>query len=98
LPKRGFRVPFPVETVAINLAQLERFDAGTTVDFAALSAARLLQKSGARVKVLGGGELTKKLTIHTHRISASARLKVEAVGGTVVLVPEGPTSDSGSAE
>lgn len=98
LPKRGFRVPFPVATAEVNVAQLERFDAGATVDEAALRAARLLRHKDARVKVLGGGELTKKLTVHAHRFSESAKQKIEAAGGTVVVVPEAPDSDQGTSE
>jgi large subunit ribosomal protein L15 len=97
LPKRGFRVPFPVETAEINVSQLERFDAGQTVDEAALRAARLVQKPGVRIKILGGGELTKKLTVSAHRFSESAKQKIESAGGTVVVVPEGPAPKEASA-
>jgi large subunit ribosomal protein L15 len=90
LPKRGFRVPFPVETIAINVGQLERFDAGQSVDEETLRGVRLVQKTGARIKILGGGELTKKLTVSANRFSESAKQKIEAVGGTIVVVPEGP--------
>jgi large subunit ribosomal protein L15 len=95
LPKRGFRVPFPVETVAINVGQLERFDAGQSVDEAALRQVRLVQSQGVRVKILGGGDLTKKLTVAAHRFSESARRKIEAAGGSVVVVPEAPTPSAG---
>src|SRR5512147_2264550 len=59
LPKRGFRVPFPVTTVSINVFDLERFDAGTQVDEAKLREARLVQGRNVRIKILGDGELTK---------------------------------------
>jgi large subunit ribosomal protein L15 len=84
LPKRGFRVPFPVTTVAINLADLERFDAGATVNETTLRAVRLVQGRDVRIKVLGDGELTKKLTVEAHAFSASASEKIEKAGGKAV--------------
>jgi len=97
LPKRGFRVPFPTQTVAINLSDLEVFDAGATVDEAALREARLVQGRGVRFKVLGSGEFTKKLTVHAHAFSATARLKIESVGGTAVVI-EPPKSETEQTE
>lgn len=90
LPKRGFRVPFPVETVAINLSKLDRFDKGATVDEAALREARLVQGRGVRIKILGEGELKKSLTISAHAFSKSALEKIEKAGGKAVVVPFGP--------
>jgi large subunit ribosomal protein L15 len=87
LPKRGFRVPFPVNTVAINVSDLERFDAGATVDEVALRDARLVQGRGVRVKVLGEGELKKKLTVSAHAFSESAKQKIEKAGGKVIVLP-----------
>ncbi|HEX6273170.1 MAG TPA: 50S ribosomal protein L15 [Polyangiaceae bacterium] len=84
IPKRGFRVPFPVVTAIVNLADLERFDAGATVDEKALRDARLVQGRDVVIKVLGDGELKKKLTVSGHRFSASAREKIEKAGGKVV--------------
>ena len=72
LPKRGFNKLFPVYTVALNLADLERFDAGAVVNEELLRASRLVQGRGARIKILGDGELTKKLTVEAHAFSASA--------------------------
>jgi large subunit ribosomal protein L15 len=88
LPKRGFRVPFPTEVIAINLADLESFPSGHTIDEAALRDARLVQGRGAQIKILGVGDLTKKLNIHAHAFSKSALEKIEKAGGTanVVLV------------
>jgi large subunit ribosomal protein L15 len=86
LPKRGFNVPFPVFTVALNLADLERFDAGTVVNEVALRESRLVQGRGARIKILGDGELTKKLTVEAHAFSASASQKIEAAGGKAVVI------------
>jgi large subunit ribosomal protein L15 len=93
LPKRGFRVPFPIETVAVSLGAIaERFDAGATVDEAALRGARLVQGRGVRIKVLGSGEISKKLTVSAHGFSASAKEKIEKAGGSAVVL-EAPSSD-----
>ncbi len=87
LPKRGFRNPFPTDTVSVNVSSLEkRFEAGATVDFEALVKSGLVDKGATRVKVLGDGDLTRKLTLKVHAISAGARAKVEAVGGSVELL------------
>jgi large subunit ribosomal protein L15 len=86
LPKRGFRVPFPVVTVEVNLSDLERFDAGTTVTEALLREARLLQVRDARVKILGNGELTKKLTVEAYKFSKSAAEAIEKLGGKAVVL------------
>jgi large subunit ribosomal protein L15 len=99
LPKRGFRVPFPVEVVAINIGDLERFDAGKVVDEAALREARLVQGRDVRIKILGGGELTKKLEVRAHGFSKSAAEKIQSAGGkaevvAVVTAPEAPPTAS----
>src|SRR5690606_23785286 len=86
LPKRGFRVPFPAVTVEVNLGDLERFPAGSVVDESALRAARLLQVRGARVKILGSGELSKKLTVEAYKFSKSAQEAIEKLGGKVVVL------------
>jgi large subunit ribosomal protein L15 len=86
LPKRGFRVPFPIKTVALNVAELERFAAGSTVDEAALRDSRLIQGRADRIKILGDGELTKKLTVSAHQFSKSAQEKIEKAGGSVVVL------------
>ncbi len=87
LPKRGFRVPAPAVTVEVSLGDLERFDAGTVVNEAALRAARLLQVRGARVKVLASGELTKKLTVEAYKFSQAAKEQIEKLGGKAVVLP-----------
>jgi large subunit ribosomal protein L15 len=86
LPKRGFNVPFPVVTVALNLADLERFDSGSTVNETTLRAARLVQGRDVKIKILGDGELTKKLTIEAHAFSASASEKIAKAGGKAVVI------------
>ena len=83
LPKRGFTNIFKKENAVVNLSDLERFDNGTTVDEAALREAGLVkgnQHSG--IKILGDGKLTKKLTVHAHKFSASARKHIEEAGGS----------------
>jgi large subunit ribosomal protein L15 len=97
LPKRGFNVPFPQQVVAINLGDLERFDAGTTVNEATLRAARLVQGRDVRIKVLGDGELTKKLTIEAHAFSASASEKIEKAGGKAVVINDTVPAKTASA-
>ena len=86
LPKRGFNVPFPVKTVAVNVGDLERFAAGT-VDEQTLRDARLVQGRNVRIKVLGEGDVTKKLTVSAHAFSASAKEKLEKAGGQAVVLP-----------
>jgi large subunit ribosomal protein L15 len=79
--------PFRTHTQAVNLKDLERrFDAGTEVTLEALKAHGLAKRKGVPVKVLGGGELTKKLTVHAHGFSASARDAIEAAGGSTQLI------------
>lgn len=86
LPKRGFRVPFPKTVVAINVGALERFDAGAEVDEKVLREARLVQPRVAEIKILGEGELTKKLVVKAHKFSKSAVAKIEAAGGQAVVI------------
>jgi large subunit ribosomal protein L15 len=79
--------PFRTHTQAVNLKDLERrFDAGTEVTLDALKAHGLANRKGVPVKILGGGELTKKLTVHAHAFSASAREAIEAAGGSAQTV------------
>jgi large subunit ribosomal protein L15 len=84
LPKRGFRVPFPEKTVLVNVGSLEAFAAGSTVDEAALRTARLVQGRDVRIKLLGEGEIQKKLTVVVSAASRSAKEKIEKAGGKVV--------------
>lgn len=83
LPKRGFTNIFKKEYAVINLADLERFDDGATVDEAALRQAGLVKGQNDGVKVLGNGKLSKKLTVSATRFSATAKSAIEAAGGTV---------------
>jgi len=89
LPKlRGFNNRFKVYYEAINLDVLdERFDTGSEVTPAALSDAGLLGRAVDPVVVLGRGEINKPIHVKTHRISAGAREKIEAAGGSVEILP-----------
>jgi large subunit ribosomal protein L15 len=80
LPKRGFTNIFRVEYEIVNIADLDRFDAGTTVNPEALAAMRLTRKNRP-VKILGDGQIQKALTVSAHKFSASARSRIEAAGG-----------------
>jgi large subunit ribosomal protein L15 len=80
--------PFRTSTVPVNVRDLVRFEAGDEVTPETLVAKRLIKNTKTDVKVLGDGEVTLKLTVRVHRISASAREKIEAAGGTVELLRE----------
>ena len=80
--------PFRTETAPINLRDLDRFESGDVVTPESLVEKRLLKNTKIDVKLLGTGEVSKKLTIRVHAISASAREKIEAAGGTIELLRE----------
>jgi large subunit ribosomal protein L15 len=80
--------PFRTYSQPVNLRDLDRFDAGEEVTPESLKAKGLIRTVRKDVKLLGVGELTKKLTISVHAASASAREKVEAAGGTLTLLKE----------
>lgn len=87
IPKRGFKNPNRVEAFPINVAMLEKiFDAGATVDLEALRAKGLVPKLVEVIKILGEGELSKKLTIKAHRASETAKSKIEAAGGSLEII------------
>src|SRR3954462_9544355 len=80
---------FRTATQGVNVQDLEaRFDKGADVTLEALKAAGLAKKTDVPVKILAKGELTKPLTVHAHKFSASAKQAIEAAGGTVVVVAE----------
>jgi large subunit ribosomal protein L15 len=83
---KGFTNPFRVEYHVVNLETLELFDAGTEVTPDSLRSHGLVAKRGL-VKVLGRGELTKKLTVRAHGFSSSAVSAIEAAGGTTEVIP-----------
>jgi large subunit ribosomal protein L15 len=80
--------PFRTFTQPVNLRDLDRFDAGDEVTPETLVERRLIKNTRTDVKLLGMGEVTKKLTVRVHAISASAREKIEGAGGTVELLRE----------
>jgi large subunit ribosomal protein L15 len=91
IPKRGFNnARFTVRYSPINLRDLEVFENGARVDEAALRAVGLANGKSAGVKILGTGELTKKLTVVANGFSAAAKTKIEALGGTCELVAPAP--------
>ena len=83
LPKRGFKNRFAVNYAIVNVAALNCFEDGAVVDMEALKAARLVRKELDGLKILGEGELTKKLTVKATVFSASAKEKIEAAGGKI---------------
>jgi len=86
LPKRGFKNRNTLNIVAINLSDLERFEAGATVDVAALMEAGVIKNPRDGVKILGNGELTKKLDVKANAFSESAKAKIEAAGGSAEVI------------
>ncbi len=86
LPKRGFQNRNHKDIVAINLKDLERFEDGATVDIAALAEAGIVKEPRDGVKVLGNGELTKKLTVKLTAYSKTAKEKIESLGGTAEVI------------
>ena len=85
LPKRGFTPLKDNDYQVVNIAALEKFDDGTTVDAAALFEAGLVRNAVDPIKLLGNGDVAKKLTIAVTAASASAVAKIEAAGGAVKL-------------
>ncbi len=88
-PKRGFSNATWAKVYAeVNVGALEKFDAGSAVDMDALKAKRIISGGGYDgVRVLGDGELTRKLTVRADHFTAGARKKIEAAGGTCELIP-----------
>ena len=87
LPKRGFsNAMFKTEYATINVSDLEKFEDGAVVTPELLKEMGILKKQLAGVKVLGNGELTKKLTVKASKFSASAVEKIEAIGGKAEVI------------
>lgn len=86
IPKRGFTNRNAKDIVAINVSVLEVFENGATVDIAALKEAGIIKNPRDGVKILGNGELTKKLDVKVNAFSASAKEKIEALGGTAEVI------------
>jgi large subunit ribosomal protein L15 len=81
-------VPFMTSTIPVNLRDLDKFDAGAEVTPESLVAQGIIKNTKTDVKLLGMGDVSKKLTVRVHAISASAREKIEKAGGTVELLRE----------
>ena len=87
IPKRGFKDRNSKEIVAINLSVLDKkFEDGATVDVEALIKAGIIDAAKDGVKILGNGEITKKLTVKVNAYSEAAKAKIEAVGGTAEVM------------
>lgn len=86
IPKRGFKCRNSKEIVGINLSALERFEDGATVTVETLMEAGVVKNPRDGVKILGSGELTKKLTVQVDAFSASAKEKIEALGGKAEVI------------
>ena len=86
IPKRGFTNRNTLDIVAINVSALEKFENGAVVDVAALKESGIVKNGRDGVKILGNGELTKKITVKANAFSASAKEKIEAAGGSVEVI------------
>ena len=86
LPKRGFTNRNSKQLTTVNVETLNKFEDGTVVDTALLLQSGIVSKVVDGVKILGNGELTKKLTVKVYAVSASAKEKIEAAGGTVEVI------------
>ena len=82
LPKRGFTCYNSKDIVAIDITRLEKFEDGATVDVQALKDCGIIKESRDGVKIIGCGELSKKLNVKVNAYSAAAKAKIEAAGGT----------------
>jgi large subunit ribosomal protein L15 len=91
IPKRGFNnARHATRYVPVNVGDLNRFDDGVRVDETTLRAVGLVHGRVAGVKILGDGDLNKKLTVGVHAFSASAKTKIEAKGGTCEVIKASP--------
>ena len=86
VPKRGFNNVFGTEYAEVNVERLEVFNDGDVVNAQALLEKKIIRKELDGIKVLGGGELTKKLTVQAAKFSGSAKEKIEAVGGKAEVI------------
>ena len=86
LPKRGFKNRFAKEYSTVNVSALEAFADGAVIDYNALLESGKIKKSKDGLKILGNGEITKKITVKANIFSASAKEKIEAAGGKAEVV------------
>ena len=95
---RGFTNIFRVESTPVNIEILERFKAGSDVTVEKLVAIGAVRKKNARVKILGNGQLTKKVNVIAHGFSKHAKQKIEDAGGTVTIIGAIEASESTKTE
>ena len=86
VPKRGFNNIFGTEYAEVNVERLECFEDGATVTVVMLLEAGIIRKTLDGVKILGNGDLTKKLTVQANKFTAGAKEKIEAVGGKAEVI------------
>lgn len=86
IPKRGFNNIFAKKTISVNLAELNCFNEGTTVDAESLIEAGIIKKEYDGIKILSNGNLTKKLNVKANAFSESARQKIENAGGKAEVI------------
>ena len=86
IPKRGFTNRNTKEIISINVSALEKFENGTVVTVEKLLEEGVISKAADGVKILGNGELTKKLTVQVNAFSETAKAKIEAAGGTAEVI------------
>ena len=86
VPKRGFNTVFGTEYAEVNVERLEVFEDGDVVNAKALLEKKIIRKELDGVKVLGGGDLTKKLTVQAAKFTGSAKEKIEAAGGKAEVI------------
>ena len=86
IPKRGFTNRNTKEIIAINVSALEKFENGAVVTVESLLENGVISKAADGVKILGNGELTKKLTVQVNAYSEGAKAKIEAAGGTAEVI------------
>ena len=86
VPKKGFTNIYGVDYADVNVERLEIFEDGAVVDADALKAAGIIKKELGGVKIMGNGELTKKLTVKAAKFTASAKEKIEALGGKAEVI------------
>jgi len=86
LPKIGFKNPFSVTVLTVNIEHLKRFEAGSKVDIAQLTDSGLVKGAFDQIKILGSGELDRALSVRAHAFSARAKEQIEKAGGSVEVI------------
>lgn len=83
IPKRGFHNRTTIEYASVNVSELEKFEDGTVITMALLKKEKIVRKELDGLKILGNGDLTKKLTVEAKKFSETAKQKIEKVGGKI---------------